>query len=223
MIAQALHSGVDWLESAWLSMAKLWHARRVAGTTGFAFTEHYAAPHAELWLEYLSPLRDKPDVRFLEVGSFEGGSAIWFLKNILTHPTATITCIDPFLRAGSEARFDHNVRVAGCGSRLIKIKGRSESVLAALEQASYDAIYIDGNHDALNVLMDAVAGWSLLKQGGIMIFDDYPWRRELPPTKRPQMAIDLFLDVLTAGLTVLHKDAQVIVRKTAVTQHQTPA
>jgi len=222
VIAQALHSGVDWLESAWLSMAKLWHARRIAGTTGLAFTEDYATRHAERWLEYLSPLRDKPDVRFLEVGSFEGGSAIWFLTKVLTHPTATIACIDPFLRPGSEARFDHNVRVAGFGSRVVKIKGRSESVLAALEQASYDAIYIDGNHKAMNVLMDCVAGWRLLKPGGIMIFDDYCWKRELPPTRRPQMAVDLFLDVLNTGLTVLHKDAQVIVRKTAVIRHQTP-
>ena len=204
-------------------MAKLWHTRRVAGTPGLAFTEDFATSHAELWLEYLSPLRDKPDVRFLEVGSFEGGSAIWFLKKILTHPTATITCIDPFLSAGSEARFDHNVRVAGCGSQLIKIKGRSESVLAGLEQASYDAIYIDGSHKAVHVLMDAVAGWWLLKPGGIMIFDDYWWRPELPPEKRPQMAIDLFIEVLNTGLTVLHKDAQVIVRKTAVIQNKTPA
>jgi predicted O-methyltransferase YrrM len=214
MIAQALHSGVDWLEGAWLFMAKLWHARRIAGTTGLAFTEDYATPHAELWLEYLSPLRDKPDVRLLEVGSFEGGSAIWFLTKILTHPTATITCIDPFLRSGSEARFDHNVRVAGCDSKVVKIKGRSESVLPALEQASYEAIYIDGSHKAMNVLMDGVAGWRLLKPGGVMIFDDYCWQRELPPARRPQMAIDLFLEVLSTSLTVLHKDAQVIVRKT---------
>jgi predicted O-methyltransferase YrrM len=213
MIAETLHSGVDRLESAWLKIARRWYANRVAGKPGYVFTEHYAAQHTQYWLEYLSHLRDKPNVRFLEVGSFEGDSAIWFLENILTHPTATITCIDPFLRAGSEARFDHNVRVSACDSKLIKVKGRSESLMPAMEQGAYDAIYIDGNHDAVNVLMDAVAGWRLLKEGGIMIFDDYQWRPDRPPTARPQMAIDLFLGVMSSGLTLLHKDYQVIVRK----------
>lgn len=216
MIAEALHSGVDRLESAWLTMARRWYANRVAGKPGYVFTQHYAAQHAQSWLEYLSHLRDTPNVRFLEVGSLDGGSAIWFLENILTHPTATITCIDPFLRAGSEARFDHNVRVSGCGSKLIKVKGRSESVMPTLEQGGYDVIYIDGNHNAINVLMDAVAGWRVLRDGGIMIFDDYRWRPDLPPTARPPMAIDLFLGLLNPGLTLLHKGDQVIVRKSSL-------
>lgn len=213
MIAEALHSGVDRLESAWLEMAKRWYANRLERKPGYVFTVNYAAQHTQYWLESLSHLRNKPNVRFLEVGSLEGGSAIWFLENILTHPTATITCIDPFLRAGSEARFDHNVRLSAGGSKLIKVKGRSESVMPTLEQAAYDLIYIDGNHHAVNVMMDAVAGWRLLKDGGIMIFDDYLWRPDLPPTARPQLAIDLFLSAMNSGLTVLHKDYQVIVRK----------
>jgi len=31
----------------------------------------------------------------LEIGSFEGGSAAWFLCSILTHPTARLVCIEP--------------------------------------------------------------------------------------------------------------------------------
>jgi len=215
MIAQRLHSGVDRLEAIWLSMARVWHAQRVSRKTGYVFTESYAHPHAKEWSKHLGHLKDNPNVRFLEVGSFEGGSAIWFVENILTHPTSSITCIDPFLRAGSEARFDHNVRVAPGGSKVTKIKGRSESILPALEQGSYDAIYVDGNHEAQNVLMDGVAGWRLLKPGGILIFDDYRWRPELPPAKRPEMAIDLFLDALNADLTLLHKEYQVIIRKSS--------
>ena len=213
MIADALHSGVDRLENAWLEMARRWRANRLAGKPGYEFTEQYFAQHAQYWLESLGHLRDKPNVRFLEIGSLEGGSAIWFLENILTHPTATITCIDPFLRGGSEARFDHNVRVSGSGSKVIKMKGRSESFIATMEAATYDAIYIDGDHHAVNVMMDAVSGWRLLKDGGIMIFDDYRWEPNLPPTIRPKMAIDVFLSVMSESLTILHKDYQVIVRK----------
>ena len=218
MIAQALHSAVDNLESVWLDIARRWHAQRIAGRSDYAFTEHYAAPHTDRWLEHLSHLKDRENVRFLEVGSFEGRSAIWFLENVLTHPTATITCIDPFRRAGSEALFDHNVRVSNQGSRLVKTKGRSEVVMPGLEPGSYDAIYIDGSHVALNVLMDAAAGWRLLKPGGIMIFDDYRWSLEKPPTERPEMAIDLFLETVDSTLTLLHKDSQVIVRKNLLTR-----
>src|SRR5215212_6191078 len=215
MIAQKLHSGVDRLQSAWLSMARIWHAQRAARKAGYVFTDVYTLRHAAQWSKHLGHLKDTPNVRFLEVGSFEGGSAIWFLENVLTHPTSTITCIDPFLRAGSEARFDHNVRVAPGGPRVTKIKGRSESIMGALEPGSYDAIYIDGSHDAKNVLLDGVAGWRLLKPEGIMIFDDYQWMPDLPPAKRPQMAIDLFLEVLHAELILLHKGRQVIVRKSS--------
>jgi hypothetical protein len=59
----------------------------------------------------------------LEVGSFEGRSALWMLENLLTHPDSTLTVVDTF--AGShehvrnekswnisvsalEARFDAN-------------------------------------------------------------------------------------------------------------------
>ena len=215
MIAQKLHSGVDRLESIWLGMARIWHAQRVARKAGYVFTDVYTLQYAEQWMKHLGHLKNNPNVRFLEIGSFEGGSAIWFLENILTHPISTITCIDPFLRAGSEARFDHNVRVAAGGSRVTKIKGRSESIMGALEQGSYDVIYIDGSHDANNVLLDGVAGWRLLKPEGIMIFDDYHWRPDRPPAKRPQMAIDLFLEVLNSELTLLHKERQVIVRKSS--------
>ena len=194
-------------------MAGTWHAQRAARNAGYVFTESYVPKHSAQWAKHLGHLKDKANVRFLEVGSFEGGSAIWFLENILTHPTSAITCIDPFLRAGSEARFDHNVRVAPGGSKVTKIKSKSESIIAALEQASFDAIYIDGSHDANNVLLDGIAGWRLLKPEGIMIFDDYIWRPDRPPEKRPHMAIDLFLEVLHAELTLLHQGFQVIIRK----------
>jgi predicted O-methyltransferase YrrM len=213
MIANALHSGVDLLESAWLEMNRRWYASRLSSKPGYEFTFHYAAMHAQYWLEHLGHLRDKPNVRLLEIGSLEGGSAVWFLENIVTHPTATITCIDPFLRPGSEARFDHNVRITPGASKLTKVKGRSEYVMPTLEQGAYDVIYIDGCHHAVNVSMDALAGWRLLKDGGIMIFDDYRWRPDLPPTLRPRLAIDLFLSAMNSGVTVLHKDYQVIVRK----------
>lgn len=74
MIAQALHSGVDRLETMWLTMARVWHAQRVERAPGYVFTKFYAVPHAERWMEHLGSLAGKANVRFLEAGSLEGGA-----------------------------------------------------------------------------------------------------------------------------------------------------
>ena len=37
--------------------------------------------------------------------------------------------------------------------------------------ARMQVVYIDGSHDASDVLTDAVMAWKLLAQGGIMILD----------------------------------------------------
>ncbi len=42
---------------------------------------------------------DRPGLRFLEIGCFEGRATVWMLTNVLTHPTCRIDVIDTF--AGS--------------------------------------------------------------------------------------------------------------------------
>ena len=46
----------------------------------------------------------------------------------------------------------------------------------------YDIIYIDGSHEARDVLEDAVLAYRLLKIGGLLIFDDCVH----PPTSTEQ-------------------------------------
>ena len=149
----------------------------------------------------------------LEIGSFEGRSAAWFLEHVLTDEAAEIVCVDVFSQPGLEARFDHNVRLADRHGRARKLKGKSADVLATLEPASFDAIYVDGGHDAATVSLDSLLAWKLLKPGGILIFDDYLWEPERPPSGRPQLAIDLFREAMGDALEVLHAGYQVIVRK----------
>ncbi|MGH7790866.1 MAG: class I SAM-dependent methyltransferase, partial [Thermodesulfobacteriota bacterium] len=137
----------------------------------------------------------------------------WFLENILTHPTSSITCVDHFFR--SEVRFDDNIKVSGLSGKVTKIKGMSENVLRTLKESSFDIVYIDGSHLALNVLMDAVSSWLLLKPRGIIILDDYGWRPERAPENRPKMAIDIFLKAFQPHIEILHKGYQVIIRRTS--------
>jgi predicted O-methyltransferase YrrM len=140
---------------------------------------------------------------------------VWFLQHVLTGPGSTITCVDLFDDAVIALRFSHNVRISGRTSQVVRLAGRSDDVLPGLEPACYDAIYVDGDHKAMAVLLDAALAWRLLRPGGVMIFDDYLWGRDRPPSARPRMAIDLFLDAWGPQLEVLHRGYQVAVRKTS--------
>ena len=189
-------------------------AKHLMRTSEYSFTQDYVFDRVHLWLQHLIELRGKENIRLLEVGSYEGRSAVWFLENILTHPSSTITCIDPFFSRMAEIRFDHNITVSGGSSRVTKIKGKSQEALQLLKEDSFDVIYIDGSHRAVDVQTDASLSWPLLKRGGIIVFDDYLWNVEFPDEDRPQIAIDNFLSDFRSQLEILHKGYQVIVKKT---------
>lgn len=178
-----------------------------------SYTTDYVSSFGEDWTRALAPMAGQPGVRLLEIGSFEGRSAVWFLKHVLTDESSELVCVDIFSLPGLEARFDHNIRLADRHGQVRKLKGKSADVLAKLEAASFDAIYVDGGHDAATVLLDAVLAWRLLKPGGVLIFDDYLWEPERPLSERPQLAIDLFRETTGDALEILHAGYQVIGRK----------
>lgn len=150
----------------------------------------------------------------LEIGSYEGRSAVWFLENIVTHPTSRLVCVDIFSDTRRRMRFDHNVKCRRVEARVDKRSGRSEAVLPQLQGQSFDLIYVDGSHEAPFVLLDGMLSWELLKPGGILAFDDYRWKPELPPERRPQLAIDLFLRGHAGKYKLVRQDDQVVIEKT---------
>jgi hypothetical protein len=61
--------------------------------------------------------------------------------------------------------------------------------------------------------MDAILSWDLLKEGGILIFDDYKLFYDLPMEMRPEFAIDVFQTLFRDDFQILISDYQFIVRK----------
>jgi predicted O-methyltransferase YrrM len=170
----------------------------------------WTSRHREHWMAALGGLADRP-VDVLEIGSYEGGSALFFLDAL---PLAHVTCVDLFSPRRS-ATFDHNVsRHSG---RVTKLPGRSAAVLDRLlaDGRRYDVIYVDGSHRRIDVMVDSVLAWGLLQIGGIIIWDDYLLDPAEPPAKRPQHAIDAFFTAFRPCLHELHRDYQIIARKTA--------
>lgn len=174
------------------------------------FTADWTSGHIRKWYQILDRFRDQT-VEILEIGSLEGRSAIFFLEFM---PKAQITCIDIFPGDYGD-RFDRNLEPYS--ARLTKIKGRSVSALDTLLVAKkkFDFIYVDGSHRREDVLTDSVLAWRLLKIGGILIWDDYKWRRDQPSEVRPEHAIDLFCSMFAGCYEELHRDYQVIIKKTA--------
>ena len=150
----------------------------------------------------------------LEVGCFEGRATCWMLENMLPH-NGYITCVDTF--EGSEEhekmtltllfeRWKLNVDwVRQQGQTVTAYKGKSSVALAQLihDNQQFDFIYIDGSHQAPDVLTDACMAWQLLKTGGIMLFDDYAWQDVPGLLHRPKIAIDAFTTLFADKLDVI--------------------
>jgi len=190
----------------------------------YNFTFDWFSNNVPVWINLLGHLAGKPGVRFLEIGVYEGRSTIWLLENILAHETSSVDCVDHFIPFSApwyppgvstnyEERFDQNIQLA-CGEKKVrKIKGFSQEILWKLPPSSYDGIYVDGSHDAPDVLEDAVVSFKLLKPGGILIFDDYEWNAYSDPWRLPRIAVDAFLHVYRHRYDLLHKSYQVALRK----------
>lgn len=180
---------------------------------GFEFTEDWFTRNVPVWQEHLGPLRDRPNLRYLEVGTFEGMSALWMLKHVLTAESSLAEGVDPYFDEAVKARALKNLAHAGVAARFKLHQGLSAELLPRFEPGSYDVVYIDGSHTADDVLADAVLCWLLLKPGGLLVFDDWQMDPALPVELRPTVAVDAFITAFRRRLELVHRGYQVIVRK----------
>jgi len=182
------------------------------------FTKQWHTYHIPLWKKHLNQFAHKTDLNYLEIGSYEGKSAIWLLENILTHPTSRLTCIDPWIDvinfSGENifTRFSKNIQKYV--DKINIVRNYSSNVLRKYDTVPiFDLIYVDGCHTALCALEDMVLSFPLLKPGGLMIIDDYKWNTHFPQHERPQLAVDTFIKIFTENINVLYKGWQVIIEK----------
>ncbi|MEJ7595950.1 MAG: class I SAM-dependent methyltransferase [Planctomycetaceae bacterium] len=173
------------------------------------FTSDWFSHNIPVWSQYVVPLAVQP-LQILEIGSHEGRSAVWMLENIVTDPESRLSCVDLWESREVRRRFRANISETGRSSQVTEYLGESLTCLKTIEE-SFDLIYIDGSHEARDVLTDAALCWSVLKPGGLLIFDDYQWSG--PVEFRPRDAIDVFLQLWSMEIEVIHKAYQVIVRR----------
>lgn len=202
--------------------------------------KHYE--YTENWftidgLSEISELNSNNELHFLEIGSFEGKSTIWFLDNFLQNSKSSITCIDPWLNysqgndslnsyGDSESpwkfgktkvkeRFLKNIVESGYCDKVKIIQELSDKALPQLisQHNKYDLIFIDGNHVAPYVLMDSVMSWPMLKVGGYIVFDDYIWGSGNNVTLRPKKSIDSFCEIFADYTEEIYSNHRKIIRR----------
>ena len=179
------------------------------------FTQDWFSYHEAHWLRHFGHLAGRAGLQAVEVGSYEGRSACWISNHLLTGDGSRLICVEPFGQYdGQERNFDHNIRLAGCEHKIIKLRGRSHQVLPLLPEVSFDFAYVDGSHLILDVLQDAAMCWRLLRPKGIVVFDDYE-HTVFPDSfgMSAGPAIRAFLSLLSGEYELLFKDWQVALRK----------
>jgi len=172
----------------------------------------------------MSALETKQD--FLEIGCFEGRASVWMLQNGLD-PDGKLTCIDTFQGSEEHAAmglnlnelfdtFKQNIEEGKVADQVVEgIRATSYEGLARSIHLGdrYDFIYVDGSHTAPDVMTDACMAFGLLKQGGIMLFDDYLWNHVPGILHRPKLAVDLFVTLFSEKAELLMLGYQLAVRK----------
>ena len=198
------------------------------------FTTDWFTTKQHYFEKYLLPFKGIKGLNFLEVGSYEGRSAIWCLDNVLTDKDSYIVCVYSFkgspehkgLNANTEKIFDVFMEnVKPYGNQVQVFPNESYLVLRSLPLRAFDFIYIDGSHKASDVLEDATACWRLLKKGAMMAFDDHFWTfhsnrygentkvEEDKLLEEPLIAIDSFLKVFKNQYKLLESGDQVWIEK----------
>jgi predicted O-methyltransferase YrrM len=164
--------------------------------------------------------------KILEIGSFEGASTCYLIENNDWTPMIEIYCIDTwhggiehqnkkFNMVAVEERFKSNIEHAKTISKnncdVMILKGSSDKQLSNLismgMESHFDLIYVDGSHQAPDVLLDALLSFKLVKRGGFIFFDDYLWAENLPDGKdlirSPKIAIDCFTNIFCKKIQIL--------------------
>ena len=168
--------------------------------------------------------------RILEIGSFEGAATCYLIEKLSSDNTIELHCVDTWeggiehKDGGNEEinmkqvedRFHHNIQISQNKvknpAEIYIHKNTSDLALASLlgtgKQNYFDFIYVDGSHQAPDVLCDAILSFKLLKNFGVIGFDDYYWRENLPngidPIRCPKTAIDAFTNIFCRKIKIVN-------------------
>jgi predicted O-methyltransferase YrrM len=174
------------------------------------------------WRMFLSEFK-KQQINVLEIGVFEGVSSVWFLDNIVKHKDSRLYLVDTWEGSVEYSinfnkvykTFLKNIEKSQNNNKIIINKKMSSSALMQYinENILFDIIFIDASHDSRDVMLDALLSWKVLKLNGILIFDDYLWKKMPNDYECPKLAIDNFIKLYRSNIKILNISYQLILKK----------
>jgi predicted O-methyltransferase YrrM len=200
---------------------------KAMSSTSYDFTNNWFLSAAkDVWDSLIPKINP---TRILEIGSYEGASTCYLIEKLAISKEIELHCVDTWeggiehKKAGAfeakmsdvEKRFHHNTKLAISKVektvQLVLHKEFSDVALSKLiaegRQGYFDFIYVDGSHQAPDVLCDALLSFRLLKNNGVIAFDDYLWQEQLPyganPIRCPKLAIDAFTNIYCQKIQII--------------------
>jgi predicted O-methyltransferase YrrM len=165
----------------------------------FKFPEHFSYPtdtriwftdHIKNWEYHLEYLFDKPNV-CLEIGAYHGASSVFIREKLCNHTDSHLYIMDINKSSYLESNinpYDNITFMQGESRDLFRNLSHNDKTKEFL-----DFIYIDGSHMSIHVLEDAVNAFYYLKDGGIIIFDDYLGGLEQASYMQVKYGVDGFI------------------------------
>ena len=108
---------------------------------------------------------------YLEIGSWEGNSALFILKN---YTTDNVVCVDLWEKSSEINKNFENFKLnmEEFKNKFSFFRETSDNFFIN-NKDKFDIIYIDGSHESIQVYKDINNAWNFLNIGGILICDDY--------------------------------------------------
>ena len=135
-------------------------------------TTDYFSINAYYWHQIIND--NYKNFSYLEIGSWEGNSALFILNNF---KTKKVVCVDVWedsnfseIQLNNFNNFKNNMNEFK--NRFSSFQGTSDNFFSKNKE-KFDLIYIDGAHEAMQVYKDINNAWDALSVNGIIICDDY--------------------------------------------------
>tara|TARA_B100000242_G_scaffold176790_1_gene126775 strand:+ start:617 stop:1399 length:783 start_codon:yes stop_codon:yes gene_type:complete len=180
----------------------------------FRFNDWFS-DNFNVWKKFLSHI---PNFKYLEIGTFEGRSALF----VSQFNFKKIVCVDPYIDYNETEQYNFKMsdvlesvkkKFDKINSKDIKLIREKSDFFFSINKDKFDIIYIDGYHKHDYVKRDFINSMTCLKEGGILICDDFLWIKYEKLEQNPLGAILECYETYKDDLKILFINHQIIFQK----------
>lgn len=191
----------------------------ISFTKKLKFTNDWFTNNIPVWISAFKKNVKNQKIKILEIGSYEGMSAIFFLKYF---DSSKIDCVETFEGSKEHSSVNFNKiknnfqdNMSDFGNRYNLHEMTSDIFFFKTKDTNetYDIIYIDGSHESEQVLKDAENSFKKLNKNGLIIFDDFLRKYYTDKKLNPFSAILKFIQMHKKEIKVIYVGYQLILKK----------